>query len=296
MDQFKQQLGLPPDTPMVPDLGLMQPFLDVFKEIDVWQRKPDRKLETLPGSVGRIPELEDIVIDGRSLLGMYKGSKRIPRRTSSRPPCRRGVRIAMEYRLDLMNARAGLYDAWRQLRVTANALKGILNVTRDEPVHHSAHDDQPVCLRDQAKQFSLVLNAELPLIRVAERNNFRKAIIAYQRQRRLLQNQEDNVKFQLRQDIRSMQVSYINYEIAKKNLVLSIRLRDQAFEQILAPPQGAAGTGGLAQTANAATQTSNLIQLPEPVGRQRGPTDQYLGHLPVEPFDPVSRHRHLALR
>ena len=35
------------------------------------------------------------------------------------------VRIAMEYRMDLMNARASLYDTWRQIRVTANALKGV---------------------------------------------------------------------------------------------------------------------------------------------------------------------------
>ena len=47
-------------------------------------------------------------------------------------------------------------------------------------------------------------------------------------------------------------------QIAKQNLELNIRLKDQAFEQIIAPPQG--GTGqGLAQSANAATQTSNLI-------------------------------------
>ena len=35
-----------------------------------------------------------------------------------------------------------------------------------------------------------------------------------------------------------MQVAYIKYEIAKRNLVLQIRLKDQAFEQIVAPPGG----------------------------------------------------------
>jgi len=39
---------------------------------------------------------------------------------------------------------------------------------------------------------------------------------------------------------------------------LNIRLKDQAFEQIIAPPQAATGQG-LAQSANAATQTNNLI-------------------------------------
>ena len=103
-----------------------------------------------------------------------------------------------------------------------------------------------------------MLNAELPLIRVAERNAFRQAIIAYEQQRRALMSQEDFIKNQLRGDIRAMQVNYINYDITKRNLVLNIRLKDQAFEQIIAPPQAATGQG-LAQTANAATQTTNLI-------------------------------------
>ncbi len=61
----------------------------------------------------------------------------------------------------------------------------------------------------------------------------------------------------MRNDLRQVQVAYINYEIAKRNFELNVRLKDQAFEQIVAPP--AAGGGGLAQTANAATQTTNLL-------------------------------------
>ena len=37
-----------------------------------------------------------------------------------------------------------------------------------------------------------------------------------------------------------------------------MRLKDQSFEQIVAPPAG--GTQALAQTANAATQTTNLLK------------------------------------
>ena len=153
----------------------------------------------------------------------------------------------------------------------------------------------PFGFMSQAKQFSLVLNAELPLIRVAERNNFRTAIIRYQQQRRQLQNTEDNLKYQLRNDIRSMQVAYIQYEIAKRNLILQIRLKDQAFEQIVAPPQAGAGTQGLAQSANAATQTNNLI------GFQNGLIQGEITLLntwasyELARSNPVSRHRHLAL-
>ena len=39
MDQFKMQLGMPPDMPLVVDMSLAQPFYDVFDAVDIWQRK-----------------------------------------------------------------------------------------------------------------------------------------------------------------------------------------------------------------------------------------------------------------
>ena len=73
-------------------------------------------------------------------------------------------------------------------------------------------------------------------MRINERNNFRTALINFQRGRRTLQSAEDNLKIQLRNDLRVVQLFYINYEIAKRNFELNVRLKDQAFEQIIAPP------------------------------------------------------------
>src|SRR5262249_12654370 len=145
------------------------------------------------------------------------------------------VRIALEYRMDLMNNRAQLYDAWRQIRVSANALKGVLNLTLSNNIYTPVTSTNPFAFLSQAKQFSLAFNAELPLVRVAERNAFRTALINYQRTRRSLQTAEDNLKIQLRNDLRNVQTAYIGYEITKRNYELSVRLKDQAFEQIVAP-------------------------------------------------------------
>src|SRR5208337_3631690 len=262
-DQFKQQIGLPPDTPVVPDVSLFQPYLDVFAEIDEWQRSKNRKMEDVPKIVDKIPQLKDIVLDGHSLLGPYLSSTTYTDNEEDlEATLQAAVRIALEYRLDLMNTRAQLYDAWRQIRVKANALKGVFNVALTNqvftPPTTPTFTPNPFGFFSGAHQFSLVFNAELPLIRVAERNAFRQAIIAYEQQRRALMSEEDFIKNQLRGDIRAMQVNYINYDITKRNLVLNIRLKDQAFEQIIAPPQAATGQG-LAQSANAATQTTNLI-------------------------------------
>ncbi len=264
LDQFKMQMGIPPDLPIVMDqtfLGV--PFYKVFNAVNDWQKRPDRNLDELPGIISKIPQLQDIDIDGRSVLGIYRNYRSSAK--SFVPEDEDGledllqaaVRVGMEYRLDLMNARASLYDAWRQIRVIANTLKGVLNIALTNNVYTGPYTTNPFAFLSEAKNFSLVLNAELPLVRMSERNAFRTALITYQRARRTLMSAEDNLKIQLRNDLRVVHQWYIAYEINKRNYELNVRLKDQAFEQIVAPPAG--GTQNLAQSANAATQTTNLL-------------------------------------
>ncbi len=263
LDSFKMQLGMPPDTPIVIDQHMVQPFYDVFSAVDNWQRNPNRTLAELPGIIKNLPDLEDIDVEGRSVLGLYRNyeARRRAFVAEDEDPLedqlQAAVRIALEYRLDLMNARAQLYDAWRQIRVTANALKGVLNLALTNNVYTPTGGTDPLGFLSAARQFSLTINAELPLVRLSERNNFRTALINYQRTRRSLQQVEDNLKIQLRNDLRQVHQTYIGYEINKRIFELNVRLKDQSFEQIIAPPAG--GTQALAQSANAATQTTNLL-------------------------------------
>ena len=67
LDQFKIQMGLPPDVPLILDRSLTRKFHDTFNAIDRWQRNPRRELSELPEIVKGFPELEDVVIDGRSV-------------------------------------------------------------------------------------------------------------------------------------------------------------------------------------------------------------------------------------
>ena len=249
LDSYKIQLGMPPDVPLVIDRTRFIRFRQIFEEIDQWSTSPRRELTDLDTIVARLPKLENLIIDGRSCQDVFsKGEDQ-----DLESLLLIAERIALENRLDLMNVRAQLYDSWRQIRVSANALKGVLNVNVTNQILTPPTTNNPFGFLSQAKSFSLVLNAELPLVRVAERNNFRAQLLNYQRQRRTLQNTEDFLKFQLRQEIRQMELLYQQYLIAEKNLVLSVRQKDQAFEQIIAPP---AGSGG---NTNAATQTINLI-------------------------------------
>lgn len=253
LDSFKMQMGLPPDTPLILDRRINQVFKRVFDEVDEWQRNPKRELDNLTVFANELPQLEDVVIDGRSVLDVYKEGKNDE--DDLEELLLSAERVALERRLDLMNARAALYDSWRQLRVTANALMGTFNVSLTNTYLTPPSTNNPFAFVDQAKQFSLVLNAELPLVRLAERNQFRSALINYQRQRRALMQTEDTLKLNIRNDIRALHLSYLSYEIQRRNFVLLIRQKDQAFEQIIAPPTGAATAG----STQGAVQTNNLI-------------------------------------
>ena len=145
------QWGLPPDTPLMIDRSLTKVFQQVFDAVDEWQRDPKRDLRDLPKFANRLPNLEDIVVDGRSVLGVYSASTvetgaNVVDEQDLEDLLIAAERTALEHRLDLMNARAQLYDAWRQIKVTANALKGVLQRRPDQPVHHAADHHQPVRL------------------------------------------------------------------------------------------------------------------------------------------------------
>jgi hypothetical protein len=155
-----------------------------------------------------------------------------------------------------MNNRAQLYDTWRQLAVTANQLKGIFNVTLTNQITTPPTTTNPFGFSDQAKQFSVVFDTELPLIRVNERNLYRTALINYRRQQRVLQSVEDDVKQAVRQEIYQLISIAENYEIAKVNLLINIRQRDTTLQNIIAPPTSIDAS---ANSANQAAQTTNLI-------------------------------------
>jgi hypothetical protein len=327
LDQFKQQLGLPPDLPMVPATDLLAGFRRVFDEIDALQTKPRPVLERL---VNDLPALEDVVINGRPVVARYREAaqiaqqrqpiqQRLADRQLARSEAeqeitlltdamrqgilnpeqmesyqrdldqaqqvlrgltpeldardrvevtrlieeerdvlreandeledllRSGQRVALENRLDLMNARAQLYDAWRQLAVTANALQGVFTGTLSNQYLTPLTTNNPFGFDEQTKQFNLTLRAELPLIRVSERNQYLASQIAYQRARRSLMQVEDSLKNSLRQTIRNLQVQYQQYEIQKTSYIAALVTLDQSFQSFLEPPRSTGGGGAGSQ-------------------------------------------------
>ena len=251
LDQYKFQIGMPPDVPMILDRNILSGFRRAFERIQTWTKLPDadRDNADLAKFVDAMPKLPDFVIDGRPIVEYW-----------AKPELREdillaGERVAMENRLDLMNQKATLYDNWRQLTVTANALKGVLTVGFTNQFITPSTTNNPAAFIDQSKTFQMTLNSELPLIRMTERNAYRTAVINYERQRRSLMSFEDNLKFTIRNEIRTLIQNGQQYEIQKRLLLLTLRQKDNSQRQINAPP----GSGGADTSAQVASNTLSLV-------------------------------------
>jgi hypothetical protein len=170
------------------------------------------------------------------------------------------VKAAQASRVDLMNARAQVVDAWRQLRVTANALMGFFNVQYHLDSLTPPTGSNPLAFATSRTNSQLTLTGTLPLVRINERNAYRTALINYQRARRNLINLEDNIAAQVRFDVRQLHLFAANYTIQQKLIQSLYSQVENALELIVAPadPDNLKATG-TAGAANAAALTNQYL-------------------------------------
>jgi hypothetical protein len=167
-----------------------------------------------------------------------------------------GVQAALVNRLDLMNARGQMVDVWRQIRVQANSLQGVFDVRYN--LNSSTPPTNADLFNFSASRTTnqVTFDAELPLVRRAERNNYRAALISYQRQRRLLQAFEDNIANDIRGDIRELRVIAELYRTQQRLIELGYSQVDNAQAILLAPPAPGAQT----DAGSAAALTNQVLQ------------------------------------
>jgi outer membrane protein TolC len=168
---------------------------------------------------------------------------------------------ALLNRLDLMNVRAQMVDAWRQLAVFANALLGTFNLQYQLSATSPPGVAQPLNVGTAgASAHQLGLNLDLPIVRKLERNNYRASLIAYQRQRRALQEAEDFTVQAVRGELHVLRELAENYRIQQRQLELAYVTIDSSLESLLAPPRpvgGAAAGGGADGPASLTSQLLN---------------------------------------
>ncbi|MBN9120919.1 MAG: TolC family protein, partial [Planctomycetes bacterium] len=159
------------------------------------------------------------------------------------------VQAALTNRLDLMNARAQVVDAWRNIAVTANSLQGVFNVRYDLTSSTPPNGNNPVGFSNDRSTHQLTFNAELPLVRRAERNNYRAALISYQRQRRTLMAFEDNIANDVRSDVRDLRTFGQLYRIQQRVVELGYSQVDNAQLTQFAPLAAGVTLDAAAQAA-----------------------------------------------
>jgi outer membrane protein TolC len=160
------------------------------------------------------------------------------------------VRYAKNNRLDLMNERGRVVDAWRQIEVTANAMKAGLDLKVTANVATPPGTANPVDFRAAASSYSAGVFFDGPLNRMAERNAYRAALISYQQQRRVFMALEDQIEAAIRADLRRLELERASFAIARQALITAAGQVELAYFNLrMSRPQ--AGTTATIDILNA---------------------------------------------
>ncbi len=150
------------------------------------------------------------------------------------------VSLALEYRHDLMNARAEVMDARRDVEIAANALEAGLDVT------FSGRQGLNPDARGQTGH-GASLRFTTPIDQISERNSYRRAQIAFQQVRREYMATEDSVKQSVRRSWRQLQV--LEYRLLIDRT--SVRNAALTYDNASLAAQGGGGGGNGFNLTNA---------------------------------------------
>ena len=142
-------------------------------------------------------------------------------------------KIALQNRLDFMNGRAALVDSWRQIQVTADALQSVLNLSASGDVRTDRNN--PLSFRGGTSNLRLGVEFDAPFTRLVERNNYREALINYQRSRRGFIQSRDQLHLGLRVLLRDIEQLRLNLEIQRRAVAIAIRRVDLTRAALYAP-------------------------------------------------------------
>lgn len=146
-----------------------------------------------------------------------------------------GVKIARANRLDWMNARANLVDVWRQIEVDANDLESDLDLVISGQAR--TRGDNLAEFHPDASRLTFGLQFDTPVNRLAERNQYRETLINYQRARRNYMLFEDRVTQSIRNTLRIVELSRINFEVRRAAVQVAIAQVDIARLKLNPPVQ-----------------------------------------------------------
>jgi hypothetical protein len=212
----------------------------------------NRLTQTLQSAPEQLGDLANVLLD-MSLLQAKIRSNSIEVTDVQLAPAM-ATEIARFFRRDWMNARASLVDQWRQIEFVADQLDGSIDLVFAGDIGNET--DNPFRLNYENGQLQAGLRFDAPIVRLAERNDYRQAIIEYEQDRRRMYQFEDEVKRNLRQTLRIIEQNKILFELNRRSVQVNIEqveLNRYALEEPVRPGAGNAARLG-ATTARDLTQ------------------------------------------
>jgi len=128
------------------------------------------------------------------------------------------MRLALKNRLDLKIAIGEVYDAQREVIVRADALRAGLTLGGTGFVSDT---DEVGDIRFDRGQYTALLSLDLPVERTRERNEYRNSLLNLEQTTRNVQSLEDEIKFNVRSELRNLLVSRESIQIQAQSVVVA---------------------------------------------------------------------------
>ena len=212
LDRFKITLGLPTDA-------------NIELDTDELERLAHAARERLPEDVDGVDSSVDSPLRSDDVVELPP-----PSRQGGGPfemPQRLAVEVALSRRLDLRTTIGEVFDAQRQIAVTANALQmglAFTSTARAGATRSLTSAGLPAAqLRPEDGRYTFGLSLDLPLERTAEQDAYRSSFITLEQAVRSVQQLEDQIKLDVRSDLRKLLQARESFVIRAKAVTVAYR-------------------------------------------------------------------------
>jgi outer membrane protein TolC len=130
---------------------------------------------------------------------------------------------ALAMRLDLYTEHDQLADSKRRVALAANGLRPQIDLVSSVAVTSNPEGNGEAIPQWGRYRWNAGLNLDLPFERTVQRNNYRAAIIAEEQAARQLEQRQDEIKLQIRNDWRNLDQARRNFESSEIGVELSER-------------------------------------------------------------------------
>ncbi len=220
LDSFRVTLGLPPDAEVDLDRDELERLATAGADLSerVQKLEEERKKQeaeengTTPGGANAEITLVEPAREGGGPLEM---------------DATEAVKLALTHRLDLKAANGAVVDAQRKVAVAADALRMGLDLRASgnagEGRSLGSTSRPNAQLRPEKGSYGADASLDLPLHRTSQRNAYRESLISLERAVRNVQSLEDQIKVEIRDDLRNLLLARESYVIQVQAVKLAER-------------------------------------------------------------------------